>query len=247
MRSLRLAVGLLTVVPVGGPQPDARTARRSMLWAPVAGLVAGAPSLLLLMVASGPPLVVAALAVGVLAVTTGALHWDGLADTADGFAVPTGRDDRLAVMRRPDIGPVGVLTTCLTLLLQVVALGSLVAADQAAGGWLLTVVVSRAALPLACIRGTPVARPTGLGALVIGRVPRAAAAALVAVVVAGGGGGLTVATPVRGGLAALAGFGVALLVRFAAIRRFGGLTGDVLGAVVEISAAACLIALCIQW
>jgi adenosylcobinamide-GDP ribazoletransferase len=197
------------------------------------------------MLASGPPFVVATLAVGGLAATTAALHWDGLADTADGLAVPAGRDDRLAVMRRSDIGPVGTLTTCVVALLQIGALSSLVAADHAVSGWLLTVAVSRAALPLVCLRGTPVARPDGLGAIVIGHVPRAGTTAVVTVVLVAGG--LTVATPVRGWLAALTGFAIALALRQAAIRRLGGLTGDVLGAVVETSAAACLIALCIQW
>jgi adenosylcobinamide-GDP ribazoletransferase len=245
MRSLRLAVGLLTVVPVRNGDPNVDTARNAILLAPLAGLLAGLPGLVLLVVLDRPAMVVAALAIASLAAMTGALHWDGLADTADGFAVPRGRDDRLEVMRRPDLGPIGALALGLTLLLQVGALAALSDWDSGAGAWLFAVALSRAALPLVCLRGTTAARPNGLGALVIGRVPRLVAlvpAALVMAVAVP-----TVATPARTAVAGLAALGVAWSVRAAAVRRFGGLTGDVLGAVVELSAAACLIALCVEW
>lgn len=244
MRSLPLAIGLLTVIPVRPVEPDERAAARAMLLAPVAGLLAAMPGALIVIVLDRPAFVVALLAVGSLAAMTGGLHWDGLADTADGLAVPAERQDRLAVMRRADLGPIGALVVALTALLQVAALAALIADDAAASGWLLTVVVSRASLALVCIRGTPPARARGLGALVIGCVPRWSAAALL--IILGAGGVLAMPNTPRAVSAMVAGFGMALAVRQLAVGRLGGLSGDVLGAIVELSATACLIGLVIE-
>jgi adenosylcobinamide-GDP ribazoletransferase len=244
MRSLRLALGLLTVLPVGAVDTDARTAARAMLLAPVAGLAAALPGLVLLSLLDGPPLVVATLAVASLAAMTGALHWDGLADTADGFATPAGRD-RLAVMRRSDLGPVGALMIAGTLLVQVAALAALATEGEAWQAWLLAVAVSRAALPAVCVRGTTTARPEGLGAVVIGQVPPAGALAVVGLVLLAGG--LTVATHLRGVLAVSVAMSAAFVVRAVAVRRLGGVTGDVLGAVVEVTAATCFVALSLSF
>lgn len=245
MRSLRLALSLLTIIPARAHEPDANTARNALLLAPLAGLAAGVPGLLLLLVADGPPLVLATLSVGSLAAMTGALHWDGLADTADGFAVPAGRSDRLGVMRQPDLGPVGALTLGLVLMLQVAALAALISAEWAPTAWLLTVVVSRATLAVTCLRGTPIARPDGLGSSVIGCIPPAAAIAVAGLAV--GAGGLAIEPPVRGIAAMLAAFAAAGVLRWVATRRIGGVTGDVLGASVEIAAAACLVAFCLSF
>lgn len=245
MRSLRLAVGLLTVLPVRKVDPDATSARNAMLLAPVAGVLAASPAAVLLLAFDQPSLVLAGLAVGSLALLTGGLHWDGLADTADGFAVPRGRSDRLDVMRRADVGPIGALVIAITLLLQVGALAAVTDRGDGPEVWLFAVALSRAALPLVCVRGTTAARPDGLGALVIGRVPGLAALGPAAVVLALAVP--TVATPLRTALAGLAAITVAWGVRGAALQRIGGLTGDVLGAVVEIATAVCLIALCLTW
>lgn len=245
MRSLRLALGLLTVVPVRPVEPTPITARNAMLLAPVAGLLAAAPGWLLLLAFDRPSVVAAALAVASLAVMTGGLHWDGLADTADGFAVPRGRTDPLTVMQRSDLGPTGALVIGLTLLLQVGALAALVDSGEGPTSWLLAAALSRAALPLVCVRGTRAARPDGLGALVIGRVPPAPAVGVAVLVVA-----LAipvVATPVRTLAAAIVALAGAWALRAAATPRFGGLTGDVLGAVVEVTAAACLVTLSLAW
>jgi adenosylcobinamide-GDP ribazoletransferase len=244
MRSLRLAFGLLTILPVGAVDADARTAGRAMLLAPLAGVAAALPGVVLLTLLDGPPLVLSALAVGSLAAMTGALHWDGLADAADGLATPAGRD-RLAVMRRSDLGPVGAFTIAGTLLVQVAALSGPAAGGDAWKAWLLAVAVSRAALPAVCVRGTRIARPGGLGALVIGQVPPVGAVAVAGLVLLLGG--LTVAPPVRAVLAGLIALSAAFTIRALAMRRLGGLTGDVLGAVVEITAATCLVALSLSF
>jgi adenosylcobinamide-GDP ribazoletransferase len=95
------------------------------------------------------------------------------------------------------------------------------------------------------VRGTRIARPGGLGALVIGQVPPVGAVAVAGLVLLLGG--LTVAPPVRAVLAGLIALSAAFTIRALAMRRLGGLTGDVLGAVVEITAATCLVALSLSF
>jgi adenosylcobinamide-GDP ribazoletransferase len=241
----RLAVGTLTVVPVRPPREvGGRVAGLAMLLAPVAvvplavaaGLVVWAGDAVL-----APPLLTAVLAVAALAVGSRALHLDGLADTADGLAVPGDVPRRLEVMRTGDVGPVGAATLVLVLVTQVAAIAGVTArygGPEAALTVGLAVVVSRGCLAPACARGVPAARGEGLGSTVAGSVPVAVAALVVAV--------LAVAALLLDGGRGLGGVVAALLatavVLLQARRRLGGVTGDVLGAVVEVALAAYLVA-----
>jgi adenosylcobinamide-GDP ribazoletransferase len=249
--ALRLALGTLTAVPVRPPSRlDRATAGRAMALAPVAavplgllvGIVCGTGSLL-----GAPPLVVAALADGALALASRGLHLDGLADTADGLASSYDRERALTVMRTGDVGPAGAATLGLVLLVQVAALADLVSP----GGWsaavvpAVAVVLSRCVLAVVCARGVPPARPDGLGATVAGSVARGVAV-LVAVLV-GLAGALAlgaVGVPWWSGPAALAAAlaaCAALLAR--CVHRLGGVTGDVMGACVEAALTAALVVL----
>ena len=243
--AIRLAVGTLTVLPVAPPRTvDRRVAGLAMALAPLAvlplaaavGLVVwGGDSLL------APPLLTGLLAVAVLALGSGGLHLDGLADTTDGLAVPGDADRRLAVMRSGDVGPVGAAALLLVLSVQAVAVAGVldrhgaVPAAVTAG---LAVVVSRGCLAVACARGVPPARADGLGSTVAGSLPAPVAVlvvgalAAVALLLDGGHGvaGVVVAVAVTG------------LVLLRAVRRLGGVTGDVLGAVVEVALAGHLVA-----
>ncbi|GAA1693341.1 adenosylcobinamide-GDP ribazoletransferase [Nonomuraea maheshkhaliensis] len=232
MDGVRLAVGTLSVFPVRVERVDRQVAGRAMTLAPavglVLGLVAGLPLLL-----PAPPLLGAALAVGLLALLTRGLHLDGLADLADGLGSGKPADQALDIMKKSDIGPFGVMTLVFTLLVQVAAVAE-------AGYWALVTacVAGRLTLVWACRAGVPAARPEGLGAMVAGTVRRPAAwlttlaAALTAVLIG----------PLAAPIALLAGTGVALLLLRHARRRLGGITGDVLGALVETATAATLVA-----
>jgi adenosylcobinamide-GDP ribazoletransferase len=258
----RVALSLFTVVPAGvGGDLDDAAAVRAVYWLPVLGAGLGlAGSAALVFVAAGQLSVErqflgAALAVALLAVATGGLHLDGLADTADGLGSRRPADQALEIMRRSDAGPLGVATLVLVLLIQVSALASLPHGWTGAGwtgtGWtgasglVLAAVTSRVAVVAAT--GSPSARPSGFGALVAGRtsavVRVASVLALLAAVVAAGLALGGPAAAVRGAGAALAGLAVAALVRWAARRRLGGMTGDVFGAIVELSTATVLLVL----
>ncbi|PRY63373.1 cobalamin-5'-phosphate synthase [Knoellia remsis] len=246
---LRLAVGTLTVVPVGPvAEPTRRQARWAMTLAPfaalpvavVAGVVAALGEL-----AGLPALVTAALVVGALALSTRAMHLDGLADTVDGLGAGWTRERALEVMRRGDVGPMGVAAVVVTLLVQVAGLAALVTRPWA---WLVVGVVvaaSRGALLLACRSGMPSARPSGLGAVVAGSVPTWAAS-LGGVAIAATLASATTAAglePWAGLTATVVATIVVAQVLRTCRRAFGGVSGDVMGASIELALTAILVAL----
>jgi len=244
---LRLAVGLLTIVPVRPPETiGRREARTAMLLAPFAVLpVALAVALVGWGLASiGMPAVLAGLvSVGVLAFGTRAMHLDGLADTTDGLGSGKAADRALEIMRRGDVGPMGTVVLILALALQAVAAGGLLGRPF---GWVQLVVLvclSRAALLFGCVQGVPAARPDGLGALVAGSVgaPAVVVSWLVGLAAATGAAvlaGQAIWAPTVGVLLAVL---ACLWLVLRCVRRLGGITGDVLGALVEVCATVLLV------
>lgn len=237
----RFALGTLTRIPVPPPtRLDSRTAARGVALAPLVGCLLGLGSGLPLL-ARGAPLLAAALAVSLAAYLTRALHWDGLADTADGLGSGQPAGAALQIMRRSDIGPFGTLTLVLTVLLQVAALVSLPPGARPAG-WVGALVAARCGLVLGCYRGRP-ARADGLGKLVIGVVTarQLAGATLTTAAICALATHWVSPLAVLGAWLAAAAWS-ALVIRVSA-RRLGGATGDVLGAIIEGATAASLVAM----
>jgi adenosylcobinamide-GDP ribazoletransferase len=241
----RMSFGTLTAFPVTPPsRVDGPVAGRAMLLAPLAALVPGVSALVVAWLcaeAGLSSLVAASLVVGVLALTTRGLHLDGLADTADGLAASYDRDRALDVMKRGDVGPAGVATVVIVLLVQVAALSQVLPASPVTA--LVAVLASRVAVPLTCLRGVPPARPDGLGAAVSGSVSRTAFAVCAAVVALCCTALLSLTTEATwsGPLVVATALVAAAAVLWRAITRLGGVTGDVIGACVEASLAAALI------
>lgn len=248
---VRFAFGTLTVLPARITRWDRPAARTGMACAPLAGLVVGvlaAAAGVLLLVLGGGPLLAAAVTVAVPAALTRGLHLDGLADTADGLGSAKPAEDALRIMKQSDIGPFGVVALLVVMLIQVAALS-----QAYAGGWVrgalaivLAAVTARLAMTLASRDGVPPARPEGLGAAVAGVVPRPAAAAIAALtVLAAAASALPLGLPAAAQHAAavLAGLLAAELLLRRCVRRFDGVTGDVFGALAEVSATTVLIAL----
>jgi adenosylcobinamide-GDP ribazoletransferase len=143
-------------------------------------------------------------------------------------------------MRRGDTGPAGVATLVLVLLIQVAALSATVDRPWATP---IAVVAGRSVISMACARRVPSARDEGLGATVAGTVPVIAA---IGVAVTTLTGAAALATPWWAGAAAVAAaYAVAAQLLWRCVRRLGGITGDVLGACVEVAVAAALVILAV--
>ncbi|WP_433833804.1 adenosylcobinamide-GDP ribazoletransferase [Actinoplanes sp. CA-015351] len=237
---LRLAIATLTVLPLRASRWDRPTAAVAMSLAPLVGAMIGAA---LAGVSEGlralgsPALVAAGVTVAAGALLTRGLHLDGLADTMDALGSYRSGDKALEIMKKADIGPFGVAAVATTLLIQAAAL-----TEASAIAIITAWATGRLAITVACRRGIPAARPEGLGATVASTVPLPVVLTAAAVVAALA----TAATPGRpwqGPLAVAAALtAVVLLVRHC-VRRFGGVTGDVLGAAVESATTVTLIVL----
>jgi adenosylcobinamide-GDP ribazoletransferase len=246
----RVVVSMFTIVPVAGPAEVGKpAAARAVAGLPVLGALLGcvASGVLIAAQASGDSperrLLAAALAIGVLAVLTGGLHLDGLADTADGLGSRQGGQQALAIMRKSDVGPMGVAALMFVVLAQILALAALTPGWRASLALVAAAVTGRVAVLLATAE--PAARPDGFGALISGAtrpVTRAVmVAALLGVVLVTGtvAAGLAYAGSCAG--AVLAGLVASVVFRRFAVRRLGGMTGDVFGAIIEVCAAVVLV------
>jgi len=244
------AFALFSIIPAPVlPTVDRRIATRAIRAFPwmgillgvVAGAVAGG-----VLAASAGPWLAGVLALAWLAAATGGFHLDGVADTADGLGSRAPAERALAIMKQSDIGPMGVISLLMVLLIDLGALTSLTATAAVAGpgSWwrvaLLVLVgpsVGRASILLATLPSVPCARPGGFGSLVAGvTTGRAAGINMVC---------LAVVWAVLGWL--VSGWAGAALVVVAAVlalvwaqgwtrhlvRRFGGVTGDCFGSLNE--------------
>jgi adenosylcobinamide-GDP ribazoletransferase len=254
-----MRAGLLAAPPrLGAPLRSAAAATTFLTrlplpasWGAPADMVSGAPAFPLVGALLGalvglavnllarvePTAAAAAIGVALELALTGALHLDGLADSADSLGA-RGREHALEIMREHTLGTYGVAAIVLDLALKTVALATLVHDPLAV---LAAFSVSRAvALPLAVV--LPYARDArdaraGTGRLMSERLRWPAALAGMAI-----GAGIAIgARGIEG--AALAGTAllVAAVVGAACRRRLGGVTGDTLGAAVELAGSACLL------
>ncbi|MFP5304794.1 MAG: adenosylcobinamide-GDP ribazoletransferase [Gammaproteobacteria bacterium] len=238
LQTLRVAVQFLTRLPLrlaAAPTPQQQA--QALLWYPLVGALLGVVlSLAALVLTTAPDLLGATLLLVLWAFMTGALHLDGLADSADAWAGGHGDAARsLAIMKDPAAGPAAVVVLVLVLLLKLAALSVLIARSPAL--IILAPLLARAAVP-ALFLTTRYVRANGLGAAMAKHLPRRAALLVVAaaaglVLLAGWSGA-------RALLAAALAFG---FVRTLAQRRIGGFTGDVAGALIEIVETAVLLAL----
>jgi adenosylcobinamide-GDP ribazoletransferase len=240
MRSLLVAIGFLTRLPVPtGLFDDERAKAHSLAWYPLVGLLIGVVlAALAWLLRDSPTLLSAALIVLAWVVMTGALHLDGLADSADAWVGGLGdREKTLAIMKDPRSGPAGVVALVLVLLLKVAALESLGTFQWLA--LLLAPLLARGSL-VALFITTPYVRSRGIGAALANAPGRACAVSLAITA------GLCALAKWRGALALLVAVLVFGLWRHACQRRLGGFTGDTAGALAEMVEAAVLVALAVH-
>lgn len=237
LADVQLALALLTRLPLPGRALPDRGAGAAWAW-PLAGIAVGGLAALVAGTAQAlglPAGIAAALALGGQALATGAMHEDGLADTADGLWGGWTRERRLEIMKDSRSGSYGVAALVLVTLLRWTAL----AAVLEAGGWALPLAVAvLSRVPMVVLMAwLPNARGEGLSQS-LGRpdLRQALTAA---------GVGLGVALAVAGGpglaMAGAAG-AAALALGLVARAKIGGQTGDILGASQQLSEAAALVA-----
>jgi cobalamin 5'-phosphate synthase/cobalamin synthase len=222
---------------------DAKDIGRSARWFPLIGLIMGGilVATLQLFTAVFPPLVAAFLIAAIDALLTGALHLDGLADSADGFGGGRTREDILRIMRDHAIGSYGAVALILVIATKAAALAALIERHRAAtylalmpmlGRW--SIVLLSTTQPYARRSDQEGAPPDGAVSDFVGRVELVVAS--------------TITLPIAFILASWRGLAVALLVLamsglwgWYSRRRIGGITGDTLGAAVEISETVVLL------
>jgi adenosylcobinamide-GDP ribazoletransferase len=245
---LRSSLAFLTIIPgsalgeAAGAMPDFK--RGAQVFPVVGALVglAGGAMLVLAVALDVPAVVSAALAVTAIVLLTGALHEDGLADTADGFGGGATSERKLEIMDDSAVGAYGATALILALLLRVVTLAALVPAGGvcAAAVLLAAEAASRGAM-VRLWHDLPAAR---LGGMAEGTGPPDSQAMLTALIIAAVIVVLAV-VPTFGFWAALAGTAllIAAALAFARLtaRQIGGRTGDTLGACQQVTVVAFLV------
>jgi adenosylcobinamide-GDP ribazoletransferase len=237
------ALSFLTILPVGQSLPsDEKGLARSMAFFPLVGFVIG------LLLAIGyylfylilPPSIALWLTLVLLALLTRGLHLDGFADTIDGLASGGTREKILEVMKDSRIGAFGVISLILLIGAKYLALDQ-IPNSSIPESLILMAVVGRNSMVLVCYR-SPYARPEG--GLAKPFVENLFAREMAFSLVSAFGIALFLAG-VKGILVFLGVCLFSLGYRFFFIKKLGGVTGDILGAVNEISELLCLILLII--
>jgi len=234
-----MAWQLLTIIPLPlSPKIMSNTPGRSTAYYPLVGLIlggllAGAGQLLFAFLPVG---LAAALLLALWAGLTGLLHLDGFMDSCDGLLPPRDPARRLEIMKDSHVGAFGVVGVILLLLLKFNALMAVPAADRVSAlvvvpmlaRWAMTWVMAR----------YPAARREGLG-VYFGKDVGWGQVGGATIIAAG------VSFLFMGWADALLLFGLtwltATLIARLALARIGGLTGDVYGAICEVSEAVALI------
>jgi len=234
------AFGFLTVLPLtniaGGSTPRPG---RMYAYFPLVGLLIGAIVALLAFIAFMPRAVVAFLVLAVWVILSGGLHLDGLADTCDGLLAPTTPERRLEIMKDPRTGAWAVVGVALVLLGKWVSISNVpvlaLLLPPVAGRWAM--VMAAALFPRASETGMASRFANGFGQNQVLAASITAGVVLLAVTVFEGWHAL-----VAGAIVALVMYGIGAW----ATRRLGGLTGDIYGAICEVTELACLVILTLR-
>ncbi len=232
MQPFFIALQFLTRLPVNIRRtPDERSMAYSLAYYPLVGLIIG---VLLAgfswLLKDSPAILSAGLLLIAWVIITGGLHLDGLADSVDAWAGGFGdRERTLSIMKDPNCGPAGVVAIVLLLLLKFSALYVIVETGDFIT-LLLAPVFGRAVL-LLLFATTPYVRVNGLATAMTSHLPRKLIylvfiATLITVFFLAGAGSLWLTFMM---------LLVFILLRVLMMSRIGGVTGDVAGALVEVT------------
>ena len=242
MSSFLLAVQFLTVLPLKVKQFNEKRIAWALVFFPVVGLLLGLILIGLNTLFSGLgilPAVVNIILVITLIILTGGLHMDGLSDTADAFLSGKSKEEMLEIMRDPHIGVMGVLSLISSILLKIGLLSSISAITKPAA-LILMCILSRWAVVIVMYL-FPYARQEGKAKLFIqGLNLKILIVSLIVVLVFSFS-----IWGLKGWLVLLIISGCAYLINKAIAGKIGGVTGDTLGATIEIMEIVVLLTVCI--
>lgn len=230
IKDLRGAIQFLTILPLGKPMEA--PGHRMVQYFPLAGLIVGS---LLALTDTGlqrflPLNIVSLIDVMFLAVVTGALHLDGLADTADGLFSHRSSENALKIMKDSRIGTMGLLALVFVLGIKWAGISSL--HEHRAIYLILIPVYARGAFTIA-IYFLDYVRPEGGTAMEFFAGNRSIASlGWLLVPVA-----LSLLLGIRGVFLNGVFIGIVMLVILYYKKRLGGITGDMLGALGEVTEA----------
>ncbi|MEQ1087672.1 adenosylcobinamide-GDP ribazoletransferase [Acinetobacter seifertii] len=226
-----IALQFLTVLPIELKTiPTAQQNGRAILFYPLVGLVIGGILFIFTCLLAKLPIVLLASIILTLWIwLTGGLHLDGLADTADAWVGGFGDKQRtLQIMKDPSCGPIGVLSLVIICLLKFVLIYVLIEQHQTL--FLILVPIVGRVVPSILFLTTSYVREKGLGRSLTDHLPKIASWIIT---------GFVLLLPLYWelqGLIAIIGFLSSLVyLRHLFIKRIGGITGDTVGAAIEIS------------
>jgi cobalamin 5'-phosphate synthase/cobalamin synthase len=249
IREFQIALAFLTRIPAGRIDCTAQDIGGSARWFPLVGAVLGAVyiGVAKLLGPVFPPLVTAVLIVSFDALLTGAMHFDGFADTTDGFGGGRNREDVLRIMRDHAIGSYGACALVLAIALKVATIGDLVGRATAIPALLLaptlgrwSAVFSSSLAAYARPASDDTSKSLGSPARFIGYRELVIATAIMLPVA-------LALRPWRGGAAFLSSALATAVWTWICRRKIGGVTGDTLGAGVEISECIVLALFTANW
>ena len=226
-----IALQFLTVLPIELKRiPTAKQNGQSLLFYPLVGLLIGLILFGLSILLVKLPIILVAIIILVIWIwLTGGLHLDGLADTADAWVGGFGdRERTLKIMKDPSCGPIGVLSLVIVCLLKFSALYVLL--QQQLSAFLILIPMLGRSVPLFLFLTTRYVRENGLGRSITDSIPKTLAWMVFVITLA-----LLCAFRWMGLVALISCLLLLVYLRFLFIKRIGGITGDTVGAAIELS------------
>ncbi|MCH7393383.1 adenosylcobinamide-GDP ribazoletransferase [Acinetobacter dispersus] len=237
MTPFGIALQFLTVLPIElKTMPSAKQNAQAMLFYPLVGLLLGLILFASAMLLAKLPIILSAAAILVLWIwLTGGLHLDGLADTADAWVGGFGDPERtLKIMKDPACGPIGVLSLVVVCLLKFVALYVLL--EQQMAVFLIVLPMLGRSVPLFLFLTTPYVRAQGLGRSMTDFMPKTLLWMVFVITIA-----LLCMFEWLGLIALLVFLLILFYLRSLFIKRIGGITGDTVGAAIELAETGVLL------
>lgn len=232
-----IALQFLTILPIElKTMPSAKQNGQVMLFYPLVGLLLGLILFASAMLLAKLPIILSAALILVLWIwLTGGLHLDGLADTADAWVGGFGDPERtLKIMKDPACGPIGVLSLVVVCLLKFVALYVLL--EQQMAAFLIVLPMLGRSVPLFLFLTTPYVRAQGLGRSMTDFMPKTLLWIVFVITIA-----LLCMFEWLGLIALLVFLLILFYLRSLFIKRIGGITGDTVGAAIELAETGVLL------